>query len=129
MAPLRERRSAAGCRYAHRLHEIEGSAWRAMMSDVGRPLRAGVAPPRATMGEAARCEVPLAGRNVAPLLPRRCTMDDRSRSRRWSTHAAHWLRTMRAARATLCVCRVRSFFRGGGRRPDAVSGPVLITNN
>ncbi|KZV13897.1 acyl-CoA dehydrogenase-related protein [Dorcoceras hygrometricum] len=49
MAPLRERRLAAGCRYAHWLREIEGSAWRAMMSDVGRPLRAGVAPPRAPL--------------------------------------------------------------------------------
>ncbi|KZT76810.1 hypothetical protein F511_46166 [Dorcoceras hygrometricum] len=59
MAPLRERRSAAGCRYAHWLREIEGRSWHAMMSDVGRPLRAGIALPGATMGEAARCEAPL----------------------------------------------------------------------
>ncbi|KZV49495.1 RNA Binding protein [Dorcoceras hygrometricum] len=109
MAPLRERRSDAGCRYAHWLREIEGSAWRAMMSDVGRPLRAGVAPPRATMGEAARCETPLLAGDGAHSLR--------------VLHAARCARLRAASR----VAAAFSWWRRRRRRPPLrrVSGDVV----
>ncbi|KZV42982.1 hypothetical protein F511_42065 [Dorcoceras hygrometricum] len=103
----------------HLLHEFVGRCVRLCgwtLGDDGRAGRALMALLlRAVANVTRRCLL-RNGRNVAPLLPRRCAMAGRSRLRCWSTHAAHWLRTMRAARATLCVCR-HDFLCGGAAAP------------
>ncbi|KZT76841.1 hypothetical protein F511_46133 [Dorcoceras hygrometricum] len=59
-------------------------------------------------------------RRIAARWPRDCaTLAGRMLPlmRCWSTHAAHWLRTMRATRATLCVCRRDFFVAAAAGRP------------